>query len=65
MSTWIFRTLMTVLGIVIISQFVILALTQPPQSMCLNGIVMVPDKGGDMWVQKGLWATHCMPVDKD
>jgi hypothetical protein len=38
---------------------------KPPQTMCLGGIVMVPDKGGDMWVQRGLWATHCMPIDKD
>jgi len=65
MSKWTFRTLMTILSIVIISQFVMLAIAQPPQSMCLNGIVMVPDKGGDMWVQKGLWATYCIPVDKD
>jgi hypothetical protein len=65
MSKWTFRTLMTILSIVIISQFVMLAIARPPQSMCLNGIVMVPDKGGDMWVQKGLWATYCIPVDKD
>ena len=37
----------------------------PPQPQCLNGIVMVPDKNGDMWIQTGLWATHCMPIDKD
>ena len=65
MNTWVYKTLMTVLGIVIISQLVALALAPTPQPMCLNGIVMVPDKGGDMWVQRGLWATHCMPVDKD
>jgi hypothetical protein len=65
MNPWIFRTLMTIMGIVIASQVIMLALTPPAQSMCLGGIVMVPDRGGDMWVQKGLWATHCMPVDKD
>jgi len=65
MNPWIFRTLITVLGLVIVSQMVMLALAQPPQSMCLGGIVMVQNKAGDMWVQKGLWATHCMPVDKD
>jgi len=65
MSNWVFRTLMTILGIVIISQLVVLVLTPIPQRMCLNGIIMVPDKGGDMWVQKGLWATYCIPVDKD
>jgi hypothetical protein len=65
MNTWVYRSLMTVLGIVIISQFVMLATARPLHTMCLNGILMVPDKGGDMWVQKGLWATHCMPVDKD
>ena len=42
-----------------------LAVYTPPTPMCLGGIVMVPDKSGDMWVQRGLWATHCMPVDKD
>jgi hypothetical protein len=65
MNTWVYRTLMTILGIVIVSQLVFLATAKPQQTMCLNGIVMVQDKGGDMWVQRGLWATYCMPVDKD
>lgn len=65
MNTWVYRTVMAVLGIAIISQLVMIALARPPQAMCLNGIVMVQDRAGDMWVQKGLWATHCMPVDKD
>jgi hypothetical protein len=56
---------MAVLGIAIISQLVMIALAKPPQAMCLNGIVMVPDKAGGMWVQRGLWATQCMPVDQD
>jgi len=65
MNTWVYRTLMTVLGIVIVSQLVFLVTAKPPQVMCLNGVVMVQDRAGDMWVQKGLWATQCMPVDKD
>jgi len=65
MNTWVYRTLMTLLGVVIISQMVMIALAKPQQVMCLNGVVMVQDRSGDMWVQKGLWATQCMPVDKD
>ena len=48
----------------IVGAYVLVTYT-PPTPLCLNGIVMVPDKGGDMWVQKGLWATYCIPVDKD
>jgi hypothetical protein len=65
MSTWLYRTLMTLLVCNFIIGAYALANYKPPQSLCLNGIVMIPDKDGDMWVQKGLWATHCMPVDKD
>jgi hypothetical protein len=65
MTEWRFRTLMAIMAVWLGLILYGLIMYKPPQSMCLNGIVMVPDKGGDMWVQKGLWATHCMPVDKD
>ena len=63
MKDWIFRILMTLMAANLC--LIIWIMYTTPQPQCLNGIVMVPDKGGDMWVQKGLWATHCMPVDKD
>ena len=65
MKDWIFRILMTLMAANLCLIIWSLFMYSPPQPLCLNGIVMVPDKGGDMWVQKGLWATHCMPVDKD
>lgn len=65
MNTWVYRILMALLAVMIATQVYAIATTKPKPEMCLSGIVMVPDKGGDMWVQKGLWATHCMPVDKD
>jgi hypothetical protein len=36
---------------------------KPPQELCLLNIVMV--KGTDMYVQKGLWPTHCVNISKD
>jgi hypothetical protein len=65
MSTWTFRTLMTLIAVNLAVGIYSAWTYEAPGTMCLNGIVMVPDKGGDMWIQKGLWATHCMPVDKD
>ena len=65
MSNWTFRGLMALLVCNFLFGIYAVVTYKPPQSLCLNGIVMIPDKGGDMWVQKGLWATHCMPVDKD
>jgi len=65
MKKWIYVILMGLLwSMVVVSIFSAVA-TKPPQVMCLGGIVMTPDKGGDMWVQKGLFPTHCMSVDKD
>jgi hypothetical protein len=65
MSTWTFRILMTLMAINLCFVLYAAFTYRAPEPMCLNGIVMVPDKSGDMWVQKGVWATHCMPVDKD
>jgi len=56
---------MAVLVIIITTQLYMLATAKPTQTLCLGGIVMVPHKGGDMWVQRGLWPTYCMPVDRD
>jgi len=38
---------------------------EAPATMCLNGLVMVEHRSGDMWVQKGLLPEHCVEVDKD
>lgn len=65
MNTWIYRLVMTLLAVNILIGAYVLVTHTPPTPQCLGGIVMVPDKGGDMWVQKGPWATYCMPVDKD
>jgi hypothetical protein len=65
MSKWTYRILMALLACNIVIGGYVLVKYTPPTPLCLNGIVMVPDKSGDMWVQKGLWATHCIPVDKD
>ena len=65
MSTWTFRTLMTLLAINLAVGLYAAFTHKAPEPLCLNGVVMIPYKTGDMWVQKGLWATHCMPVDKD
>lgn len=65
MSTLTYRILMALLACNIVIGAYVVITYKPPQTMCLGGIVMVPDKGGDMWVQRGLWATHCMPIDKD
>jgi hypothetical protein len=56
---------MSVLAIMIATQIYVAVTTVPPQRLCLAGIVMVLDKDKDMYVQQGLWPTHCMPIDKD
>ena len=65
MNKWVYRILMSVLGIMIATQIYVLATTIPPAKQCLLGIVMVPDKSGDMYVQQGLWPTYCVSIDKD
>ena len=65
MNKWIYRIFMGLLWSMIVVSIFMMLISKPPQVMCLGGIVMTPDKGGDMWVQKGLFPTHCMPVDKD
>lgn len=65
MTEWRYKGLMTILVVWLCGCLYGLIVYKPPQTMCLNGIVMIPDKGGDMWVQKGLWATYCVPIDKD
>jgi predicted small integral membrane protein len=65
MSTWTYRILMALLAANLVLALYMAWTYHPPAPQCLNGIVMVPNKTGDMWVQKGLWATHCMPVDRD
>jgi hypothetical protein len=63
MSTWTFRTLMTILGIVIIAQLVMLVITKPRPIMCLGGVIM--EQHDDMWIQVGMFPKFCVPIDKD
>ena len=65
MNKWVYRTLMSILGLMIATQIYLLATTTPPPAQCIMGIVMVQDKNKDMYVQQGLWPTYCMPIDKD
>ena len=65
MNRCIYIILMGLLWSMIVVSIFSAVTNKSPQVMCLGGIVMTPDKGGDMWVQKGLFTTHCMPVDKD
>jgi hypothetical protein len=55
--------MMTILGIILISQLVVLALAPQPMVGCVNGLIMEQHK--DMWVQKGLLPQHCVLVDLD
>ena len=63
MSDWLYRIMMTILGIILISQLVVLALAPQPMVGCVNGLIMEQHK--DMWVQKGLLPQHCVLVDLD
>jgi len=56
---------MTVLAINVVLGLWIVGTRQPEPTQCINGIIMVPDRVGDMWVQRGMWPTHCIMVDKD
>jgi len=63
MSTWLYRILMTLLAIILISQIIMIAITPEPIVACVNGYIMEQHK--DMWVQRGLLPAHCVQVDKD
>jgi len=63
MNTWVYRIMMTVLAICLISQIVVIALAPTPVVGCINGYIM--EQHSDMWVQKGLLPAHCVPLDKD
>lgn len=65
MNIWVYRTLMTLLLATTAIGLWIGITTPAPVEMCVEGIVMVEHKSGDMWVQKGIIPTLCMPVDKD
>jgi hypothetical protein len=65
MNKWVYRILMSVLGIMIATQIYVAVTTVAPTPQCLIGIVMVPDKNKDMYVQQGLWPTYCVAIDKD
>jgi hypothetical protein len=65
MTKWTYRILMTVLSANVVLGLWIVGSRQPEPTQCINGIIMVPDRGGDMWVQRGMWPTHCIMVDKD
>jgi hypothetical protein len=63
MSTWLYRIMMTLLAVILISQIVVIAITPAPVVECVNGYVMEQHK--DMWAQRGLLPADCVPVDKD
>ena len=63
MSDWLFRTLMTILSIIIIAQLVMLVITKPRPIMCLNGIIM--EQHEDLWAQVGIFPTHCVTIDRN
>jgi hypothetical protein len=65
MSKWMFRILMALMAVNLAVCLYAAFTYEPPAEMCLNGLVMVPHKSGDMWVQKGLLPEHCILVDKD
>ena len=63
MTDWVFRGLMAVLATLIVLQLYVVATARPRPEMCLLGIVMQQHE--DMWVQKGMWPSRCVPIDKD
>jgi hypothetical protein len=63
MNTWMYRIAMTLLALNLAMGVYVVATTKPRPEMCLNGIIMQQHEL--MWVQKGIWATYCMPIDKD
>jgi len=63
MNDWVFRGLMAVLAVMITTQLYVIATTKPQPEQCLLGIVMQQHE--DMWVQKGMWPSRCVPIDKD
>jgi hypothetical protein len=63
MNTWTYRALMTLCVTSIVLSLYSAYTKKPTQELCLNNMVMV--KGVDMYVQKGLWPTHCVAISKD
>ena len=63
MNTWLYRIMMTMLLANIAIGVYTVYTSTPPITQCLDGIVMEPHE--DMWVQKGIWPQHCVPLDKD
>lgn len=65
MNDWIYRAIMAALVVNILFGAYALFTYQAPPKHCLSGIVMVQDKDKEMYVQHGLWPTHCMPISRD
>lgn len=63
MNDWVFKGLMAVLATLIVLQLYVVATAKPQPEQCLLGIVMQQHE--DMWVQKGMWPSRCVPIDKD
>jgi len=63
MNDWLYRIMMTVLAVCIISQIVVIVLTPAPVVGCVNGLIMEQHK--DLWVQRGWLPEHCVLIDKD
>jgi hypothetical protein len=63
MSDWIYRSMMTILAIMLIGQIVLIALEPVPVIGCVNGYIM--EQHNDMWVQRGILPQHCILIDRD
>jgi hypothetical protein len=63
MNTWMYRIAMTLVAINLVMAVIMVVTAKPLPEMCLDGIIMQQHEL--MWTQKGLWPTHCMPIDKD
>ena len=64
MKQWLCRILVAVLAMNAAWDLAMVAMATPP-TMCLNGIMMTPQAGHALWVQKGMWPQHCLPVDRN
>lgn len=63
LNKWTFRALMALCGISILISIYDIVTYKAPHEECLINIVMV--KHEDMYKQKGISPTYCVPISKD
>lgn len=63
MSDWVYRLFMAIILAMLALQVYLIATIKAKPVACINGVLM--EQHEDMWIQKGLLATYCMPIDKD